>query len=161
MNARTVSRTLMTLCFLLAGGVAWVTAAPPGEPVGRWWTNPRVVERLRLTEQQVSAIDEIMYASGQKMIDLKAAMEKTNLELGRMLESETLNEAALNDAIDHLAEIKCAITREELHTRYAIAKVMNSAQRTKLSEFFDRLKRERRLERRRDERPRPPRRRLR
>jgi len=157
MNARTTYRILTTLCLLFVGSVARIAAAPPGEPAGRWWTNPRVVDRLGLKEQQVSAIDEIMYDSGQKMIDLKASMEKTNLQLGRMLARETLDEKALNAAIDRLAEIKCLITREELSTRYAIAKVLNLEQRTKLREFFDRLKRERRLERRQDERPRPPR----
>lgn len=50
-------------------------------PPGKWWENPRVVERVRLTAEQQTAIADLVYEHALEMIDLKAALEKAELEL--------------------------------------------------------------------------------
>jgi Spy/CpxP family protein refolding chaperone len=50
-------------------------------PPGKWWENPRVVERVGLTDAQQRAIADSVYDHALKMIDLKATLEKAELEL--------------------------------------------------------------------------------
>jgi len=48
---------------------------------GRWWNNPKIVERLKLTDDQRKAFDQILLDHREKLIDLRANVEKTELAM--------------------------------------------------------------------------------
>ena len=149
--------TLLSVAILMAATPSLTLAAPEA---GRWWTNPRIIDRLALSDAQVDALDKLMFESGERTIDLKAALDKANLKLGRLLEQDPLDTAALDAATDRLVEIRCALFREELLTRTEVAKVLDLEQRNKLRHLHQRLEAQRREDRRRGERIRrelPPR----
>ena len=156
-------RLLTPLALLALLPMAATLAAPEA---GRWWTNPRVIERLALSDAQVEALDELMFESGERTIDLRAALDKVNLKLGRLLEKDPLDSAALEEATGRVIEIRCALFEEELRTRTEVAKLLDAEQRIKLRNLHQRLEAQRRDKRQRGERlrgpggprPRPPRR---
>lgn len=51
-------------------------------PAGRWWENPKVVAELTLSADQQTRIADLVYRHATRMIDLKAGVEKAELELG-------------------------------------------------------------------------------
>lgn len=103
----------------------------------RWWSNPRVVERLNLSPEQVKQIEDIGYKQGESMIDLRADLAKANLDLVRLLDAPALDDAAVADAIDRVVAAKCQMARAELESRAAIAKVLDQDQRMKLMALAD------------------------
>jgi len=148
---------LVVTALLLAAGVAALAQAPtppptPGGPGGpgmrgpggppddppgveEWWANPRVAERLNLTEAQRSQIEELIYQNGQKLIDLRAECHKSRMNLNHLLGAETLDQGAIQKAADRLANAECAVHREQIRQRVDIAGVLDREQRLALREL--------------------------
>ena len=148
---------LVVTALLLAAGVAALAQAPtppptPGGPGGpgmrgpggppddppgveEWWANPRVAERLNLTEAQRNQIEELIYQNGQKLIDLRAENHKARMNLNHLLGAETLDRGAIQKAVDRLANAECALHREQITLRAEIAGVLDRAQRIALRDL--------------------------
>ena len=67
--------------------------ASDGAGLGRWWSNPRVAERLGLTAEQKKRIQDIVFKSGERMVDMRAQKEKARLEMLRLLGADALDDA--------------------------------------------------------------------
>src|SRR3569833_2570501 len=48
---------------------------------GRWWNNPKIVEKLKLNEDQRKAMDDIFQKHREKLVDLRANLEKAEIEM--------------------------------------------------------------------------------
>ena len=119
-----------------------------GSLQSRWWSNPRVVEGLGLSDEQQARIDSIAFEAESRGIDLKADERKANLELARLLDQPDFDQEAVNATIDRIVDARCAQTRQGLESRAAIAAILSREQRVKLMDFLDKV-RERRGEMRR------------
>ena len=125
---------------LLLTGLAAVSLILPAIAAGdafsgRWWTRPRIVERLGLTDSQIRNIEKIHFEHQERMIDLRAELGRANLELGRLLEVEELDDEALDKAIDRVVRVRCALFREDVESRAAVARVLDLAQRRMLRQL--------------------------
>jgi len=69
-------------------------------PRGKWWQNEKVVADLGLTQDQQAKLDDLMFAHRDKMIDLKAALEKAELRLRETMDRPVLNEKEVLDLVD-------------------------------------------------------------
>ena len=114
----------------------------PGGPEFDWWTSPHLQAQLGLTAEQEKAIQSIMFSSGEKMIDVRAAVDKARLEMVRVLSADTIDDAAAKKAIDRLVDAECAATRLRHVSRIDVAKVLTKAQRAQLTQLMDRRQRE-------------------
>ena len=110
---------------------------PPGDPpaVEEWWANPRVAERLNLTDAQRKQIEELIYQNGQKLIDLRAENHKARMNLNHALAAETLDQSAVQKAADQLANAECAVHREQITQRIEIAGALTREQRLALRDL--------------------------
>jgi protein CpxP len=86
---------------------------------GRWWNNPRVVERLKLTDDQRKAFDQILLDHREKLIDLHANVEKAELAMEPLVQAEQPNESAILAQIDKVAQARAEL--EKAHARYLLA----------------------------------------
>ena len=59
---------------------------------GRWWNNPTIVEKLKLTEDQRKAMDGILQQHREKLIDLRANVDKAELGMEPMMGQDQPNE---------------------------------------------------------------------
>ena len=48
---------------------------------GRWWDNPKIAERLKLTDAQRKAMDDTLQQHRETLVDLRGSLEKAELEL--------------------------------------------------------------------------------
>ena len=114
----------------------------PGGPDFEWWNSPRLKAQLGLSAEQEKAIESIMFGAGEKLIDVRAAIDKARLEMARVLSAEAINDAAAKKAIDRLVDAECAATRLRHVSRIDVAKVLTKAQRAQLTQLMDRRQRE-------------------
>src|ERR1700726_2271051 len=70
------------------GGPGFGMHRPPMEEAlgprgahGRWWNDPALVEKLKLSDEQRKAMDGILLDHREKLIDMRAAVDKAELEL--------------------------------------------------------------------------------
>jgi len=78
---------------------------------GRWWNNPKVVERLKLTDDQRKAMDSILLEHREKLIDLRASLQKAELALEPLMRDDQPNETRILAQIDKVAQARAELEK--------------------------------------------------
>ena len=86
---------------------------------GRWWNNPRVIEKLKLTDDQRKQFDKILLDHRENLIDLRASLEKAELGLQPLMQDDNPNEGAILSQIDKVAQARAEL--EKANARYLLA----------------------------------------
>lgn len=86
---------------------------------GRWWNNPKLVERLKLTDEQRKSFDSILFQHRETLIDLRGSLEKAELELEPLIRDDAPNEARILAQIDKVAQARAEL--EKANARYLLA----------------------------------------
>lgn len=86
---------------------------------GRWWNNPKIVDRLKLTDDQRKEFDSILLQHREKLIDLRANVEKAELEMEPLVRADQPNEAQILAQIDKVAQARAEL--EKANARYLLA----------------------------------------
>jgi Spy/CpxP family protein refolding chaperone len=86
---------------------------------GRWWNNPRIVERLKLTDDQKKAFDGILLEHREKLIDLRGSLEKAELAMEPLMRDDPPNESRILAQIDRVAQARAEL--EKANARYLLA----------------------------------------
>jgi Spy/CpxP family protein refolding chaperone len=94
-------------------------AMGPGGDHGRWWNNPKIVARLKLTDEQRKDFDGILLAHREKLIDLRASLERAELEMEPLIRDDQPNEAKILSQIDKVAQARADL--EKANARFLLA----------------------------------------
>jgi Spy/CpxP family protein refolding chaperone len=86
---------------------------------GRWWNNPTMIEKLKLTDDQRKAMDSIMLAHREKLIDLRANLDKAELALQPMMSDDQPNQTNILAQIDKVAQARADL--EKANARFLLA----------------------------------------
>ncbi len=86
---------------------------------GRWWNNPNVVERLKLTDAQRKSMDDTLQQHKETLIDLRGSLQKAELELEPMMKQEQPNESEILAQIDKVAQARAEL--EKANARFLLA----------------------------------------
>lgn len=85
---------------------------------GEWWNNPRLVEQLKLTDDQRKAMDGIMLQHREKLIDLQGTLEKAELEMEPLMQADQPNETQILAQIDKTAQARAEL--EKANARFLL-----------------------------------------
>jgi Spy/CpxP family protein refolding chaperone len=100
---------------LLVAALAALAVAPgasaAGMPDGKWWKNPRVTAELGLTPEQSTEIEKVFVRSRAKLIDLKADLEKKQLDLQVAREDKTADRGAVEKKIESVENARAALQK--------------------------------------------------
>jgi len=91
---------------------------PRGER-GRWWNNPTIVEKLKLTDDQRKAMDQILLDHREKLIDMRAALDKAELAMEPLMQDDQPNESQILAQIDKVAQARAEL--EKANARFLLA----------------------------------------
>jgi periplasmic protein CpxP/Spy len=78
---------------------------------GRWWNNPRMIDQLKLSDDQRKAMDEILFAHREKLIDLRANLEKAELAMQPLMSADQPDRKAMEDQINKVVEARADLER--------------------------------------------------
>ncbi len=141
----TIGANLTLAALLMAGGAAWAQGPgsgprmggpdggpgfgmhrPPMEDAlgprgahGRWWNDPALIEKLKLTDDQRKAMDAILLEHREKLIDLRAGVEKAELTMEPLMQDEHPNEGQILAQIDKVAQARAEL--EKANARFLLA----------------------------------------
>jgi Spy/CpxP family protein refolding chaperone len=134
----------------LAAGFALAGARPlpaqmnlPGFPPGKWWKDRAIVEDLHLNADQQGRIESIWMENRRRLIDLKADLDRKQLDLGDALGQSTVDEAAAVKAFEAVQMARLAIEKTTFSMRVRTKNVLSAEQQQKLEEIAERTRRER------------------
>jgi Spy/CpxP family protein refolding chaperone len=91
---------------------------PMGEH-GRWWNNPEMVEKLKLTDDQRKAMDQILLQHRETLIDMHGAVEKAELGMEPLMHADQPEEAKILAQIDKVAQARAEL--EKANARFLLA----------------------------------------
>jgi hypothetical protein len=97
--------------------------------------NPELVERLGLTEEQVSRLKNKGYELRREVVKLKAELELAAMEQARMLTAESVDKAALMAAVEKTGAIRTEIGKRRMLQVLLIKDTLNEDQLRQLREF--------------------------
>lgn len=86
---------------------------------GQFWNNPRIVEKLKLTDDQRKAMDGILQDHRVTLIDLRANLEKAEVEMEPLMSADQPNESAILAQIDKIAQARAEL--EKGNARFLLA----------------------------------------
>ena len=86
---------------------------------GRWWNNPAIVEKLKLSDDQRKAMDGILLEHREKLVDLRGSLEKAELEMEPLMRDDQPNEAKILAQIDKVAQARAEL--EKANARFLLA----------------------------------------
>lgn len=84
-----------------------------------WWNNPRMIERLKLTDDQRKAMDAILLQHREKLVDLRANLEKAELTMEPLMSADPPNDAAITAQIDKVVAARADL--ERANARFLLA----------------------------------------
>ena len=85
---------------------------------GQFWNNPNMVQQLNLTDDQRKAMDGILQDHKMKLIDLRANLQKAELELGPMMKADTPDRKAIEAQIDKVVMARADL--EKANARFLL-----------------------------------------
>lgn len=78
---------------------------------GRWWNNPRMIDRLKLTDEQRKDMDQILYQHREKLIDLQANLERAELAMQPLMSADQPDRAAIAAQIDKVVAARADLEK--------------------------------------------------
>jgi len=152
-----LARMSVALAALLAGAAARAQApAPPSagvgfggfgghgpmeqpfEPLsgkGRFWDNPAIVDKLRLTDDQRKAMDDVLQKHLMSLVDLRANAEKAELALRPLINADQLDEQRILSQIDQVAAARADLFKANARFLLAIRSKLTPEQWKTVQEF--------------------------
>jgi len=106
------------------GGPGFGMHRPPMERAlglgeGRWWNNPTIIEKLKLTDEQRKSMDQILLDHRRDLVDRRGTLEKAELDLEPLLQEDQPNETKVLGQIDKVAQARAEL--EKANARFLLA----------------------------------------
>jgi protein CpxP len=91
---------------------------PRGEH-GRWWNDQAMIDKLKLTDEQRKSMDSILLEHREKLIDMRANVEKAELGMDPLMHDDQPNEGKILAQIDKVAQARADL--EKANARFLLA----------------------------------------
>ena len=124
------------------GGPGFGNHRPPMERAmgahggfGRWWNNPKIVEKLKLTDDQRKAMDDIFQQHREKLVDLRASVDKAEIEMEPMVRADQPNESAVMAQIDKVAQARAELEKANARFLFELRAKLTPDQWKQVQEF--------------------------
>ena len=105
-------------------------------PLGKWWHMPHLAEQLNLNGREKEQLDDLFIQTRRKMIDLRSAIEKERLELGILMDKETLDEKAVREQFKRLGQVRASLAAERFRFILAVRKILGAHRFQSLKALF-------------------------
>ena len=105
-------------------------------PSGKWWQDPGIVKQLNLTSKEANQIDKLFVKSRRRMIELKNQVEKEQFEYQTLMESQNLDESAVNRQLQKLEKARSKLNSERSSFVVGIRKILGHDRFQKLQRIY-------------------------
>jgi len=101
-------------------------------PLGRWWERPRVAQELGVTQEQQALLEEATVAHARAMVDLKATVDKAEIDLRVAADRDPLDKAKVRTAFAAMQQARTRLEAERFEMLLRVREVLTREQWEKL-----------------------------
>jgi len=95
-----------------------------GGPMGKWWKNSQLVQKLGLSDTQVQQIEKIFQDHRLQLIDLRANLQKQEALLEPLVEADRPEDSQVSAQIDKVAQARASLEKSNALMLLAIRRVL-------------------------------------
>lgn len=106
-----------------------------GRMFGAWWKNSETVKAIGLSDDQAKQIEAKFLAHKLKLVDLRADLERNELELKPLVDADQPDEAKVSAQIDQVVAARGRLEKEATMMNLDIRRVLTVDQWKKLKEY--------------------------
>lgn len=119
-------------------------ASPPNHPPmehsfhgghGRWWDNPRLAQKVGLSDDQRQQMDAIFEKHRPQLKELNDTLKKDEATLHPLLQADKLDEHRVLHQIDTIAQARANLEKANARMLFGLRKVLTPEQWKKLQEL--------------------------
>jgi len=104
--------------------------------MGEWWKNPKVLQKLELSDSQIKKIYKLRCETEKKLIDIGAELRKLEIELRDLIFEDNLNETKIKKLIKEINKLRGKIFEKIELAKLEVWKLLTDEQRKKLKEML-------------------------
>lgn len=124
---------MKTMSFILVSVVVLAAIVPGAAegldvPPGRWWDRPAIVRLIGLSAEQKRTIEAITLTHARAMVDLKAGVEKAELDLRAAADGEPFAAERVREAFGTLVRARTLLETERFEMILRIREVLSYEQ---------------------------------
>jgi Spy/CpxP family protein refolding chaperone len=134
--------SLLFVTFLLFSFAAY---GFPGKQYGKhekrnWWNNTKVLDQLKLTDQQKGKIDEIASSNKERLDNLRSQIKTDHKELDESVKNPNSTRDQILSEFDQLEKTRGELRKVEFKMSMEMREVLTPGQKTTLSEIKEQHK---------------------
>ncbi len=95
---------------------------------GRWWNEPKAIEKFKLSETQRKAMDDIYQQHRVNLVDLHATLQKSELALEPLIRTDDPDEGKILAQIDRVAQARAELEKANARMLLGIRKQLTPDQ---------------------------------
>ena len=99
------------------------------------WRNPKMVQELGLTDEQVKGLREADFAHREKRLQLKSKLDGLHLEMEKLFSADPVNESEILQLAKKISDLKGKLFVRRIESRLAVGKLLTADQLKKLKMF--------------------------
>ncbi|MCU0614947.1 MAG: Spy/CpxP family protein refolding chaperone [Desulfobacterales bacterium] len=96
------------------------------------WDNPKVVEELGLTDEQVGELKEADLAMKENHMELRSQLNELNLEMDIAFSEKTVDDSKVIELANKISEIRNQLFMDRVESRLKMTKILTAEQLEKL-----------------------------
>ncbi len=104
--------------------------------MGEWWKNPKVLQKLELSNSQIKKIYKLRCETEKKLIDIGAELRKLEIELRDLIFEDNLNETKIKKLIKEINKLRGKIFEKIELAKLEVWKLLTDEQRKKLKKML-------------------------
>ena len=101
----------------------------------RIWRNPKMIEELGLTDEQVKGLRKADFAHREKRLQLKYKLDGLHLEMKKLFSADPLNETEVLQLAQKISDQKGNLFVRKIESRLEVRKLLTAGQLKKLKRF--------------------------
>jgi len=112
----------------------------PGKPGQMEMFRPEVLEdladKIGADSQTITKIKDLAYNANKELIDLRAEMDRNQLEMRRLMDLDSPDEKAITSQIDKIGAVEIKLRKNRINLLLSVRKLLTPEQRTKLKQLM-------------------------
>ena len=99
------------------------------------WRNPKMIQELGLTDEQVKGLREADFAYREKRLQLKSKLDGLHLEMEKLFSADPVDEPDVLKLAQKISDLKGKLFVRKIESRLAVGKLLHADQLKKLKIF--------------------------